>query len=291
MNSFKLIKLLRPHQWIKNIFVLTGLIFANAWTDFPVVLSVLLATTAFCLMSSAVYIYNDSVDIDQDRLHPTKKNRPLPSGKISISVARLILGILFIFAVGLGFIVSWQAAVILLSYFVLNLAYTHSLKHIVILDVFAISMGFMLRILAGTVGVGISPSQWLLFCGLMITLFLGFTKRRAESKLMRKDLHFTREVLKEYNQIFLDKMIVITASCSVIGYGLYTMSSQTIVAHHTQNLIYTLPFVVYGIFRYLYLLHRAVENTGEDMAKDLVRDKHLLVTFLLWLIVTVGIIA
>jgi 4-hydroxybenzoate polyprenyltransferase len=249
MNSFKLIKLLRPHQWIKNIFVLTGLIFANAWTDFPVVLSVLLATTAFCLMSSAVYIYNDSVDIDQDRLHPTKKNRPLPSGKISISVARLILGILFIFAVGLGFIVSWQAAVILLSYFVLNLAYTHSLKHIVILDVFAISMGFMLRILAGTVGVGISPSQWLLFCGLMITLFLGFTKRRAESKLMRKDLHFTREVLKEYNQIFLDKMIVITASCSVIGYGLYTMSSQTIVAHHTQNLIYTLPFVVYGIFR------------------------------------------
>jgi 4-hydroxybenzoate polyprenyltransferase len=291
MNSFKLIKLLRPHQWIKNIFVLTGLIFANAWTDFPVVLSVLLATTAFCLMSSAVYIYNDSVDIDQDRLHPTKKNRPLPSGKISISVARLILGLLFIFAVGLGFIVSWQAAVILLSYFVLNLAYTHSLKHIVILDVFAISMGFMLRILAGTVGVGISPSQWLLFCGLMITLFLGFTKRRAESKLMRKDLHFTREVLKEYNQIFLDKMIVITASCSVIGYGLYTMSSQTIVAHHTQNLIYTLPFVVYGIFRYLYLLHRAVENTGEDMAKDLVRDKHLLVTFLLWLIVTVGIIA
>lgn len=286
-----LLRLLRPYQWIKNIFVLTGLIFANAWGDLPVVCAVFIATAAFCLMSSAVYIYNDIVDIDVDRLHPSKKSRPLPSGKVSLSVAKLILGLLFLLATGLGFIVSWQAAVILLSYFVLNLAYTHSLKHIVILDVFSIAMGFMLRILAGTIGVGIAPSQWLLFCGLMITLFLGFTKRRAESKLMGKDLHFTRDVLKEYNQVFLDKMIGITASCSVIGYGLYTMSDKTMMEHHTENLIYTLPFVVYGIFRYLYLLHRAIENSGEDMAKDLVRDKHLLVTFLLWLGVTIVLIA
>jgi len=290
MNFYYVIKLLRPHQWIKNIFVLAGLIFADAWSEPHIVFSVFITAAAFCLMSSAVYIYNDIIDIDQDRLHPTKKNRPLPSGKLSIASAKLMLGTVFIFGLGLGFIVSWQAAVILLSYFVLNLAYTHSLKHIVILDVFAISMGFMLRLLAGTVGVGIVPSQWLMFCGLMITLFLGFTKRRAESKLMGKELHFTREVLKEYNQVFLDKMISITASCSIIGYGLYTMSDKTMMAHHTQNLIYTLPFVVYGIFRYLYLLHQAIANSGEDMAKDLVQDKHLMITFVLWLISTIYII-
>ncbi|MDX2165109.1 MAG: decaprenyl-phosphate phosphoribosyltransferase [Gammaproteobacteria bacterium] len=286
-----LIKLLRPHQWIKNIFVLTGLIFANAWSDIHTIILVFLATAAFCMMSSAVYVYNDIVDIEQDRLHPSKKHRPLPSGKISFSTAQLILGILFIAAISVGLVVSWQAALILLSYFVLNVAYTHSLKHIVILDVFSISLGFMLRILAGTVGVGIAPSQWLLFCGLMITLFLGFTKRRAEGKLIGKDLHFTREVLNDYNQVFLDKMIGITASCSVIGYGLYTMSDKTVLEHHTQNLIYTLPFVVYGIFRYLYLLHRPLENKGEDMARDLVKDKHLLVTFLLWLVSTILLIA
>lgn len=283
MTTYPYIKLLRPHQWIKNIFVLAGIIFANAWNQPQIVTSVLLATLAFCLMSSAVYIYNDIVDLEQDSLHPTKKHRPLPSKKISLTTATLILVVLFVSGSGLGFLVSWQAGVILLSYFALNLAYSHRLKHIVILDVFAISMGFMLRLLAGTIGVGIPPSQWLMFCGLMITLFLGFTKRRAEGKLMGMDLHFTRAILKDYNQIFLDKMIGITASCSIIGYGLYTMSDKTVLAHHTQNLIYTLPFVVYGIFRYLYLLHRERENSGEDMAKDLVRDKHLLITFVLWL--------
>ncbi|HEV2613529.1 MAG TPA: decaprenyl-phosphate phosphoribosyltransferase [Gammaproteobacteria bacterium] len=280
---YPFIKLLRPHQWIKNIFVLAGIIFANAWNQPQIVISVLLATAAFCLMSSAVYIYNDIVDLELDSLHPTKKHRPLSSKKISLTTAVLILVVLFVSASGLGFLVSWQAGVILLGYFGLNLAYSHRLKHIVILDVFAISMGFMLRLLAGTVGVGIVPSQWLMFCGLMITLFLGFTKRRAEGKLMGHDLHFTRAILKDYNQIFLDKMIGITASCSIIGYGLYTMSDKTVLAHHTQNLIYTIPFVVYGIFRYLYLLHRERENSGEDMAKDLVRDKHLLITFVLWL--------
>ncbi len=291
MKFNTVIKLLRPHQWIKNIFVLTGLIFANAWADTQTVFLVFVTTAAFCVISSAVYVYNDIVDIEQDKLHPTKKHRALPSGKIKFSTAQLILSILFLVGMGLGFLVSWQAALILLCYFVLNLAYTHSFKHIVILDVFSISLGFMLRILAGTVGVGIAPSQWLLFCGLMITLFLGFTKRRAERKLMGKDLHFTREVLNEYNQIFLDKMIGITASCSIIGYGLYTMSDKTVIAHHTQNLVYTIPIVAYGIFRYLYLLHREVENNGEDMAKDLVKDKHLLVTFLVWLVMTIGIIA
>lgn len=291
MKVSALIKLLRPHQWIKNIFVLTGLIFANAWSDVHTVFSVFLATLAFCFMSSAVYIYNDIVDLEQDKLHPAKKHRPLPSGKISFSAAQGLLTFLFLLGVGLGFVVSWQADAILFGYFILNVGYTHYFKHVVILDVFSISMGFMLRILAGTVGVGIAPSEWLLFCGLMITLFLGFTKRRAESKLMGKDLHFTREVLNDYNHIFLDKMIGITASCSIIGYGLYTMSEQTAMTHHTQNLIYTLPFVIYGIFRYLYLLHRAVDHQGEDMAKDLVKDKHLLVTFVLWLLSTIMLIA
>lgn len=287
----KLFKLLRPHQWIKNIFVFAGIIFANAWNNIPILVSVVLATLAFCAMSSAVYIYNDLIDLEQDKNHPVKQHRPLPSGKIGLGTAKLILSSLFLISLWLGFLVSWQAGVILLGYFILNLIYSHSFKHIVILDVFSISMGFMLRILAGTVGVGISPSQWLMFCGLMITLFLGFTKRRAEGKVMGQDLHFTREVLREYNEIFLDKMIGITASCSIIGYGLYTLSDKTAAAHNTQNLIYTLPFVIYGIFRYLYLLHRTEAHNGEDMAKDLAKDKHLLITFILWLGFTIGIIA
>ncbi len=287
-----LIRLLRPHQWIKNTFVFAGLFFAHAWVNITLVESVLLAFAAFCFMSSAVYIYNDIIDFPQDRLHPVKQHRPLASQQVSSQIAMIILVLCFLLSLNLGLYISYKIAIIVLTYFCLNIIYTHYLKHMVILDVFAISAGFMLRILAGTIGVGIPPSPWLMFCGLMITLFLGFTKRRAEGMTLQESDFSSRKVLKEYTTVFLDKMIGITASCSIMGYGIYTLSSETIRVHHTANLIYTLPFVIYGIFRYLYLLHqKTAHQNGEDTSKDLLTDKPLMLAVLLWIFVTLYMIS
>lgn len=293
-NLMNLIRLLRPHQWIKNIFVFAGLFFAHAWTHFSLVESALLSFIAFCLISSATYIYNDIIDYPHDKLHSVKKHRPLASQQISIATATIILILCFLLSLSLSLIISYKTTIIILSYFCLNIIYTHYIKHIVILDVFAISAGFMLRILAGTIGINIPPSPWLMFCGLMITLFLGFTKRRAEGMTLQETDFLSRKVLKEYNTVFLDKMIGITASCSIIGYGIYTLSPETIHVHHTANLIYTLPFVIYGIFRYLYLLHQKSETphkNGEDTSKDLLTDKPLMITTLLWIFVTLWVIS
>lgn len=275
------LRLLRPHQWIKNSFVFIGIFFAHAFANSLLFEKALFAFVAFCLMSSAVYIYNDIIDYPQDRLHATKKNRPLASEKITLKAAVMITMFLFWCAIGVAFFASNTVVSIITSYFLLNMAYTHFLKRIVIIDVFCISAGFMLRILAGTAGVGITPSAWLLFCGLTLTLFLGFAKRRAEVSWLAENPFLARAVLKEYGQVFLDKMISIMASCTIMGYALYTMSPETIQYHQTQNLIYTVPFVIYGIFRYLYLLHR--KKGGEDTAMDLIKDKPFMIAVAGWL--------
>ena len=194
----------------------------------------------------------------------------------------VILGILLFFlSIIIVFYNSYMALLFLLAYFLLNIAYTHYLKNWVIIDVFSISAGFMLRIFAGTLGLNIPPSGWLLFCGFSLTLFLGFTKRRAELISGHNMPEYpARKVLKNYDPLFLDKLISIMASCSIISYGLYTMSPETIRIHHTQNLIYTVPLVIYGIFRYLFLLHQTRSfhtSAGEDTAKDLLTDKKLIV--------------
>src|SRR6185312_13503751 len=180
-------RLMRPRQWVKNSFVLTGILFANAWRDPELVKRVLLATAAFSLVASGVYIVNDLIDRPHDLNHPRKKQRPLAAQTVSVTAAVVLLIILWIAAFSLGFLVSRTVMTILLIYVVVNVAYSLHLKHVVILDVFIIASGFMLRILAGTVGVGIAPSQWLLLCGLMMALFLGFAKRRAELYAMTDD--------------------------------------------------------------------------------------------------------
>lgn len=292
---FAYIKLLRPHQWIKNAFVFTGLIFAHAWDKPGIVSQVVLATIAFCLCSSCVYVYNDLIDRKSDQLHPRKKHRPIASGKISSTQAAGLALVLFVAGLALGLCVSLWVGFILLSYLILNIFYTHWFKHIVILDVFVIAAGFMLRILAGTLGVGIPPSQWLLFCGLMLTLFLGFSKRRSEMKLLNpeQESNHQRAVLKNYQSIFLDKMIGIAAACSIISYSLYTMSPVTIQEQGTSNLIYTVPLVAYGIFRYIYLLHEPLSErrAGEDTARDLLKDRQLQVSVGLWLALVLLIIS
>lgn len=273
-------RLMRPHQWLKNSFVFTGLFFGHVWHDEYLVYRVVMAVVAFSLMSSAIYVVNDMADSERDRLHPVKRLRPLAAQQIGMATAGLFALALALCAAGLAGSVSPAVLAIVAAYAVLNLAYSVYLKHIVILDVFIIAAGFMLRILAGTLGVGIPPSQWLLLCGLMVTLFLGFAKRRAEIIELTGTKSAHRKVLVQYSPVLLDKMIGITAAGMIMSYSLYTMSPDTIRVHGTQNLIYTVPFVMYGVFRYIYLLHR--QGGGGDPSRDMVRDPHLLGAVALW---------
>jgi len=285
-----ILKLLRPHQYIKNGFVFLGVLFGHHWS-IDALSEALMAFVAFCLIASSVYILNDIMDIDADKNHPTKCNRPLPSGKVSVPLAKTLLALLVISSFILSYTVSLWALIFISLYFVMNIFYSWKLKHVVILDVFIISAGFMLRILTGTVGLGIDPTAWLLLCGLMVTLFLGFSKRRAELltiQNMDPNSGMTRKVLDDYSPIMLEQYIGITAACTIMSFGLYTVSPQTIELHGSDNLIYTLPFVVYGIFRYLYLLHS--QKKGNDTAKDLVTDKHMLITVVLWIIATIWVL-
>lgn len=280
---------MRPHQWVKNVFVFTGLLFGHAWHDPRLVMQVVIAFVAFCLVSSAIYTFNDIVDREQDKHHPKKRLRPVASGEVSILAAVMLAVLGAVLGAVLAYSASPKVLLILAAYGLMNIAYSLRLKHVVILDIFIIATGFMLRILAGTLGVGIPPSQWLLLCGLMVTLFLGFTKRRAEIIALTDDKTAHRRVLEHYSPVLLDKMIGVTASGLIMSYSLYTMNADTIRIHHTADLIYTLPFVMYGVFRYIYLLHH--QSRGGDPSHDLVRDPHLVVVVSAWLIATVMLIA
>jgi 4-hydroxybenzoate polyprenyltransferase len=280
---------MRPHQWLKNGFVLLGLVFSHRWTEATMLASVGLVLLSFCLMASAVYVYNDLMDVESDRQHPTKRLRPIASGQVSVSTAGTACALLGSAGLLCAAQASWFALLLLGAYAVLNIAYSHRLKHMVLVDVFVISAGFMLRILIGTLGVGIAPSSWLLLCGMMITLFLGFAKRRAELLATQRSGSPARKVLAQYSPAMLDQILAMTGGCTVLSYALYTVSPETVSLHHTDKLIYTLPFLVYGICRYLYLLHG--QGNGQDTARDLLTDGHLLVTLSCWLTVTLVLIA
>lgn len=276
-----MIRLLRPHHWLKNGFVFVGLLFGHAWHDPRLVAQALAAFAAFCLLSSAIYVLNDWRDKEQDRLHPHKRRRPLAAGTISPPVA-LVLGLICLFGGGLlAMTCAGQAPWIFLAYVMLNVAYSMGMKHVVILDVFIIAAGFMLRILAGTLGLGIAPSHWLLLCGLMLTLFLGFAKRLAELNALQDDSGSHRRVLEHYTEPMLDQFIAITAAGTVISYALYTVSAETVALHGTRALMLTVPFVLYGMLRYLWRLHR--RDGGEDAVRELLTDIHLLMAVGGWL--------
>jgi 4-hydroxybenzoate polyprenyltransferase len=276
-----LVRLARPHQWVKNGFVLVGLLFGHAWHQPDTVRVVALVFAAFCLAASGVYVFNDLRDRAADRVHPRKRHRPLASGTVSPGVAAGYAAALVAAGLVLGWSASPAAGLIVAAYVALNVAYTLGLKHVPILDVFIIAAGFMLRILAGTVGVGIPPSQWLLVCGLMVTVFLGFAKRRAELMVLSDAGGEHRPVLDDYTPALLDNMIAISAAGVIVSYSLYTVSPDTVRLHGTDQLLLTLPFVLYGIFRYIFLLHR--RGGGGDPAWDLLHDPQLIVAVLGWL--------
>lgn len=279
-----LLRLMRPHQWIKNGFVFLGVVFGHGWTDPTLVANVLALFVAFCLASSAVYVMNDIADRDADRLHPTKRFRPIARGEVGVGSARVLCIALALGGGALAATVSLPALLIVGAYVGLNLAYSAGLKHVPILDVFIISGGFMLRILAGTMGIGIPPSKWLLLCGLMLTLFLGFGKRHSELVALIGDVNGLpgqRAALDGYSKPLLDLLITVSVAGAAIGYALYTVDKKTIALHGTDRLILTLPFVLYGLFRYVQVMYS--KGGGGDPSWELLHDPHLIVATAGWL--------
>ena len=287
MNIRPYLKLARPQQWVKNGFVLPGLIFGHALGDADKVAAALAATAAFCLMSSAVYAMNDCFDRERDREHPDKRNRPIASGAISPRAGAMFGLLLAAGALALGAQASPLVAAILAVYALLNLGYSMGLKRIPVVDVFIIAAGFMLRLLAGTLGIGIEPSRWLLFCGFLVTLFLGFAKRRAELIRLGEEAGQHRPVLDAYTESFLDAAVHACAIGMILAYGLYTVSAQT-MAQHGTDLTLTLPFVLFGTFRYQFLLrHR---GGGADPSNELLDDPWLLGSAAGWIATVVLLI-
>jgi 4-hydroxybenzoate polyprenyltransferase len=287
---YNLLRLIRPHQYLKNGFVFLGVLFGTH--DLTHITQALWAFVAFCAVASSVYVMNDILDVEVDRQHPLKRMRPIAAGAVSISVGwSFSLGLLAL-ALAIAVWVGWLVAVFVLIYWLLNVGYSLHWKQVVVLDVFVISTGFMLRILAGTVGIGIAPSSWLLLCGLMTTLFLGFAKRGAELRLINQgDIDpsgQTRAVLDQYGAGMIDQFMAISAACVILSYSLYTVSAETVARHGTGHLVWTVPFVVYGVFRYIYLLH--MRSGGNDTARDLLADRHLVLTLVGWLATTLAIL-
>jgi 4-hydroxybenzoate polyprenyltransferase len=275
-----LIELLRPRQWIKNAFVLVGLVFGHAWRDPAMVTAALCTTFAFCLASGAVYAFNDARDAEQDREHPDKRERPVARGAVTPGAAIVLSAAAAVAALLLAAATGWRATVIVAAYLLLSAAYTVRLKFVPVLDVAAIAAGFMLRLLAGTLGIGIEPSKWLLACGFLLTLFLGFAKRRAEMSRLLDDAGRHRAVLAEYSAGFLDKAITLCAAGMVAAYAWYTLSAETALIHGTASFALTLPWVLLGTGRYLYRLRLC--GGGGDPAEELLRDPLLAVSVAGW---------
>ncbi|MBI4534784.1 MAG: decaprenyl-phosphate phosphoribosyltransferase [Ignavibacteriae bacterium] len=282
-------KLIRPKQWIKNLFVAAPLVFSKELFDAGAFLLTLTAMIGFCLTASAVYIINDITDVEADRAHPEKRTRPLAAGTISPGKARL-LSVGFLVATALLVIeMDLRYVVILAVYFLMNLAYSIKLKEIVLLDVFMIAGGFMLRVLAGAYAIDVRVSSWIVLCTLFISLFLGFAKRRGELILSQQSGSGPeRKVLLLYRVAFIDQMLTIAAAGTVISYALYTVAPRTIEVFGTEKMIYTTVFVIYGIFRYLYLIH--MTNSTENPTTAVTSDAPIIVTVLLWIVACVTLI-
>ena len=275
-----LLALMRPHQWLKNVFVFAGLVFSQSWHDAGRVTLVLSAFGVFCLFSSAVYIVNDWRDRASDALHPTKRLRPLASGAVGPGVAFALAALLAAGGVALANGNRTLLGLIAL-YVASNVAYSWWLKRVPVVDVFSIALGFMLRLLAGTVGVGIPPSRWLILTGIFAALFLGFSKRRAETFQAAAS---QRSVLGHYPPALLDTFVAVTMTATLMTYSLFATSPES-QAQHGERLVYTVPIVIFGMLRYAYQVHR---GRGEDVARDLLRDPWIVGALAAWLLVFIA---
>ncbi len=280
--------LLRCDQWVKNAFVFSGLLFSGRLTDPNAIVSATAAFGLFCTVASAGYLHNDINDADADRAHPDKRNRPIASGRIQPRTARALQIILLAIGFGGALLLDTRILALLVFYVVLNLAYTHTLKHIVVLDVMIIASGFVMRVLVGCFAVGAQASAWLLLCTFMIALFLGFGKRRNELIVMGKDHDTHRPVLGHYGVKFLDQMIAVVSAVTIVCYIMYTLSPETEARHGNTNLVYTVPFVLHGLFRYDYLIYQ--QTDGGNPTGIILRDVPTILTVAGWVLTCVAIL-
>jgi len=283
-----MIRLLRPAHWVKNVFVLAPLVFAQRLTDPQAVRNGVMAFAAFCLASSAVYVFNDIRDRAEDRLHPMKRLRPLAAGDVTVTSAAILGTILAIVSLALAASLGWPFFTVLAIYLALNQLYSAGLKHTVILDVMIVSLGFVLRVLAGGAAVHVQVSAWLLLCTFFIALFLAFSKRRHELILLAEDASGQRPVLSHYSPAFLDQMINVVTASTVVAYAMYAISPETVEKFQTQHLIYTIPMVLFGIFRYLYLIYQKPSNRNPTEA--ILRDAPFLINLFIWAMAAVWIV-
>ena len=286
LNS--LIKLARPSQWIKNSLVLAALFFAGIADDSHSLILAISAAAAFCLLSSSIYALNDLIDCEHDKNHPLKKSRPIAAGEISTATAALFS--LMLAAAGLfsAWLINFELFIVAVIFLLLNVLYSSWLKHVVILDVMTIALSFVIRAYAGAVAIEVAASKWMLINTLFLALFLAFGKRRHELVLLDDEATSHRQSLSKYSPYLLDQLISVVTASVVVAYLLYTFSSEVSSKLNTEYLYITVPFVVYGIFRYLYLIH--YEEKGGSPTKVLIGDKPLMLDVILWLFTVIIIL-
>jgi 4-hydroxybenzoate polyprenyltransferase len=278
---------MRPKQWTKNLFVFIAIVFTNnlptgldqpeKWRLFGISC---FAFLLFCLVSGSIYLMNDVADREQDRLHPVKRLRPIASGRLPWQVAAVASVIFGVGGVAAGFLINLRFGCVLLAYYGLQIAYTYQLKHMALLDVFAIAAGFVFRAVGGGFAIQVPNSVWLLVCTLQLALFLGFGKRRNELVTLGENASSHRKILAHYNIPFLDQLMAIVLGGLTVSYALYSITSPTAIQH--PGLVITLPNVMYGIFRYLYLIH--IENKGGSPETILLEDRPMQINLLCWFV-------
>ncbi len=285
--TLEFLRLIRPKHWVKNLFVGAPLVFSGKFTQMSFIYASFVAFISFCFLSSAIYILNDIKDAPLDRLHPVKKKRPIAANLIKPGQALLFACILILVSFVLGFFINWQVFVCLCAYLLLNIFYTMKGKNMVLIDVFCISAGFALRVIAGSYAVSSLPSGWLVASTFFLALFLGFGKRRGELIFSQNNGSETRAILKYYDTQLLGNVMISTGTAAMVMYTLYTLDLRTIEQFNTDKLYYTIPFVVYGIFRYMFLLLKNGEGEPTDV---LLKDKGMILSVLLWFLTVILII-
>lgn len=282
------IKSLRPHQWTKNILLFAGLIFSHHLFSAVLLLRIVVGFGIFCLVAGGIYIINDLVDRKKDQQHPLKRQRPIASGKISAGVAKKLSATLLVISLVLAYGLNPKFSLVCLGYAGLMIGYSVYLKNVAILDVIIIAMGIVLRAVAGVVIIDVAISPWLLVCTLFLSLFLVLCKRRHEMVLLGQEANNHRQSLAEYSPQLLDQMIAVVTGSTLIAYALYTLASRTTAQVGSNALIVTIPFVIFGVFRYLYLVYE--DNQGGAPELAVFSDKPLVMDVVLWIVVVVAVL-
>ncbi len=285
------IRLMRPYQWVKNAFVFVPLIFSKNLLVIGLFYRSMLAFAAFSLAASAVYVLNDIADKEFDKIHPIKRSRPIAAERVGITEGWALSILLFALSLFFLALISSALAVsfVILGYVAINILYSFGLKRIVLIDLFVIASGFILRILAGGYAIDVNVSSWLIMTTLFLSIFLAVAKRRSEFVLVTKGIdETTRKVLSDYDLGLIDQILSISAASVIIAYALYTVSERTVHAFHTEAMIFTTIFVTYGVFRYLYLVHKT--GLGENPTKALLTDKAMIVNTILFVVFVIAIL-